>query len=131
MDKYDTFIVSHEKGEVGMVAYPEWNETGISKRFIDELRFYCITNNQIDKILLFGSRARGDYRAASDIDLAVFTKKVSHTQQNLIEHAISELSTPLKIDLVFINRLRKVKLISNIRNEEEVIYEQGKALREA
>lgn len=131
MDKYDTFIVSHEKGEVGMVAYPEWNETGISKRFIDELRFYCITNNQIDKILLFGSRARGDYRAASDIDLAVFTKQVSHTQQNLIEHAISELSTPLKIDLVFINRLRKVKLISNIRNEGEVIYEQGKALREA
>lgn len=120
-----------ERIGVEAVVYPEWNKTGISKRFINELRNYCLRNTQIDKISLFGSRARGDYRGASDIDLAIFIREGSHTQQNLIEHAISEMSTPLKIDIVFINRLTKEKLISNIKNEGVVIYEQGKALREA
>ena len=41
------------------------------------------------------------------------------------------MSTPLKIDVIFMDRLAKEKLISNIRKEGVVIYEQGKALREA
>ncbi|QKE76183.1 nucleotidyltransferase domain-containing protein (plasmid) [Arthrobacter citreus] len=87
--------------------------------------------DQIEKIVLFGSRARGDYHKTSDIDIAIFTRNSSHTQQNIIEHAISQLSTPLKIDVVFMDRLTKEKLIFNIRKEGVVIYEQGKALREA
>ncbi|MCQ6275927.1 nucleotidyltransferase domain-containing protein [Bacillus sp. V3B] len=113
------------------MIYPQWNETGISKRFISVLQSYCLKKDHIDKILLFGSRARGDYHRSSDIDLAVFTKESSHTQQNLIEQAINEMPTPLKIDVVFMDRLNKEKLISNIRKEGIVIYEQGKALREA
>ena len=105
-----------------------WNATGISEPFIRELQSYCSKNNKIEKILLFGSRARGDYRRSSDIDLAVFTKEISHTQQNLIEHAINGMSTPLKIDVIFMNRLKKEKLIFNIKKEGVIIYEQGKAL---
>jgi len=41
------------------------------------------------------------------------------------------MSTPLKIDVVFMDRLKKEKLISNIIKEGVIIYEQGKALREA
>lgn len=113
------------------MIYTSWNETGISKRFISELQKYCLTNDQIEKILLFGSRARGDYKSSSDIDLAIFTGKSSHTQQNLIEQDIHEMLTPLKIDVVFMDRLTKEKLIANIKKEGVVIYEQGKALRKA
>lgn len=105
--------------------------TGISKRFMQELHRYCESNHQIDKVILFGSRARGDYHDTSDIDLAIFTINSSHSQQNLIEHAIDELPTPLKIDVVFMNRLSNEKLRANIVKEGVVIYEQGKALREA
>lgn len=108
-----------------------WNGTGISNRFISELQDYCSKNDKIEKIVLFGSRAKGNYRKSSDIDLSVFTRKSSHTEQNLIEQTILEMSTPLKIDVVFMDRLKKEKLILNIRREGVVIYEQGKALREA
>lgn len=114
-----------------IVKYASWNASGISNRFINELQSYCVRNDQIEKILLFGSRARGDYNRSSDMDLAIFTKKSTHTQQNLIEQDINEMSTPLKIDVVFMDRLTKEKLISNIRKDGVVIYEQGKALREA
>lgn len=109
----------------------QWNATGISNRFIGELQDYSSKKDQIEKVVLFGSRARGDHQRSSDIDLAVCTRNSSHTGQNLIEQAIIEMSTPLKIDVVFMDRLTKEKLIFNIRKEGVAIYEQGKALREA
>ncbi|QQK78153.1 nucleotidyltransferase domain-containing protein [Salicibibacter cibarius] len=75
----------------------------------------------MEKLVLFGSRARGDYRKSSDIDLAVFTNS-SHSQQNLMEQSIYELPTLLKIDVVFMSRLSKEKMISNILKEGAVIY---------
>ena len=74
-----------------------WRSTGISQRFIDELKEYCSQNEKIEKVILFGSRARGDYQKTSDIDLAVVSKQATHSEQNLIEQAIIELSTPLKM----------------------------------
>ncbi|MBZ5751342.1 nucleotidyltransferase domain-containing protein [Metabacillus rhizolycopersici] len=67
------------------MIYAQWNETGISKRFISELQNYCSKNDQVENVFLFGSRARVDFHKSSDFDLAVFTRKSSHTQQNLIE----------------------------------------------
>ncbi|WP_170008115.1 nucleotidyltransferase domain-containing protein [Bacillus fonticola] len=87
-----------------------WKATGTSQRFIDELLEYCQRNDSIDKVVLFGSRARGDYHRASDIDLAVFTVTCSHTQQNLIEDAINEMSTPLRLDIIFPDRIKKRKV---------------------
>jgi uncharacterized protein len=108
-----------------------WNSTGISTKFIQELQDYCIIDSTIERILLFGSRARGDFQKTSDIDLAIFTNSLSHTQQNLIAQKIYEMQTPLKIDVLFVNRISKEKLISNIYKEGVVIYEKGAALREA
>jgi len=105
-----------------------WNSTGISSRFIGELQEYCKSKSQIEKVVLFGSRARGDFKKTSDIDLAFFTNELTHSEQNLIENDIHQMSTPLKIDIVFFNRLTKNKLISNILNDGVIIYEQGATL---
>lgn len=114
----------------GSMISTYWNSTGISERFIDALRKYCENNEQVEKVVLFGSRARGDHQKSSDIDLIVFTKGSSHSDQNLMENYIYELPTPLKIDVVFADRLSKEKMLSNIINEGIIIYEQRKDLRE-
>ena len=46
------------------------DDTGISARVIEEIR-QLAEKYSIEQVLLFGSRARGDYRRTSDIDLAV------------------------------------------------------------
>ena len=60
--------------------------------------FYKIINtftkyaNIIDTVILFGSRARGDYKITSDIDLAIIFKKENeklvHIMDELLEEAI-------------------------------------------
>ncbi|WP_318616841.1 nucleotidyltransferase domain-containing protein [Sporosarcina sp. YIM B06819] len=108
-----------------------YDEAGITQRFMTELLMLCKKNESIESIMLFGSRARGDYRNTSDIDLALFTNHLSHSEQNLIEADLQNLPTPLKIDVLFMNRLAKEKLLVNIRNEGVVLYEKGKTPREA
>ena len=52
-----------------------WENTGIGTKVVDELRILA-GEYGISRIILFGSRARGDYRRDSDIDLAVAGDRV-------------------------------------------------------
>lgn len=44
--------------------------TGIRQQVVDEIRSLA-QKYEVRKVILFGSRARGDFREKSDIDLAV------------------------------------------------------------
>ncbi|MCJ7840029.1 nucleotidyltransferase domain-containing protein [Lederbergia sp. NSJ-179] len=105
-------------------------EVNVPQRFLDELLAYCLMDKRIEKVILYGSRARGDFNTTSDIDLAIYTaKNVSHTKQNIIEANIQEMPTHLKMDIVFVDRLKKAELLANIQREGVVLYEQqGTAL---
>lgn len=77
----------------------------------------------VNKIVLFGSRARKDNRFNSDIDLAVFTSPGFNNKGYLISD-IDDLDTLLKIDVVFINEDTDMELLKNIENEGVLLYER-------
>ncbi|UFU00233.1 nucleotidyltransferase domain-containing protein [Radiobacillus kanasensis] len=104
---------------------------GIPERFLNEFIHYCSNNANIEKVLLFGSRARGDFRFNSDIDLAFYTTNINHSEQNIMEYMVREISTHLKVDIVFMDRLSKEELIKKIKRDGVTLYEQGTALRKA
>ena len=70
-------------------------DTGIKKQVLDEILMAAEKNN-IEKVILFGSRARGDYRKTSDIDLAVSGGRIAHFQADIEE----KVSTLLSFDIV-------------------------------
>lgn len=80
---------------------------------------------EIDKIILFGSRARGDYKRNSDIDLAVFPLP-GFNKAGYLASDIDDLETLLKIDVVFINKNTDAKLMENIQREGVTLYERFK-----
>ncbi|MGL5616085.1 MAG: nucleotidyltransferase family protein [Sarcina sp.] len=77
--------------------------------------------NSIEKVKLFGSRATGQFKETSDIDLCLFGE-VNHRDFSLIYFEIDELNTPLKFDLLNFNSLTKKELIDNILKEGIDIY---------
>ncbi len=80
----------------------------------------------IGKIVVFGSRARGDNNSKSDIDIAIYPMTPITEFENK-GHFISEvddLDTLLKIDIIFVNNNTDEKLIANIQKEGVVIYER-------
>ncbi|MBO5524758.1 MAG: nucleotidyltransferase domain-containing protein [Roseburia sp.] len=74
---------------------------------------------KIQKVILFGSRARGDYRRTSDIDLAVYGGDVAAFMLDVDE----ETSTLLKFDIVNMDKPVQEELKQSIGKEGRVIYE--------
>lgn len=66
----DSVIITEEGG--GKMCLNKLSEkTGISERVLGEIKA-AAEKYSAEKVILFGSRARGDYHKKSDIDLAVY-----------------------------------------------------------
>lgn len=75
---------------------------------------------QIQSIILFGSRARGDFSEKSDFDIAIFGELDSKTAFEITD-AVEEWNFPYKIDLVFFNKIKNEAFKQNILKEGEII----------
>lgn len=67
---------------------------------IEELRTYLIWKLPESSIYLFGSRARGDAEAMSDIDIAVESDRDLHRDFSEIRSELEESLLPFKVDLI-------------------------------
>ena len=80
----------------------------------------------IDKVILFGSRARGDNKRASDIDLAVFPV-AGFVGGGYFASEMDDLETLLKIDLVYVDEATERELLERINKEGVILYERSKS----
>lgn len=72
------------------------------------------------RLVLFGSRARGDARARSDIDLAVYG--MPEKNRGAFWMAAEELPTLLKFDIVHILPGMDPKFLHNIEKDGVTLY---------
>ena len=94
-------------------------ETGIRELVIMEI-CEIAKRCQVDKVLLFGSRARGDFKRTSDIDLAVAGGDFLRFALDVEE----ETSTLLEFDIVDLDRCMQQALRDSIEKEGRVIFEK-------
>lgn len=78
------------------------------------------------KLVLFGSRARGDHGPTSDIDLAVYG--MPEARRSLFWWEAEELPTLLKFDLVHVTPDLDPALLDNIQRDGVTLYEQNHEL---
>ena len=88
---------------------------GLSEEVYEKIK-QIVENNKKYKIVLFGSRARGDYKKTSDIDLAVLTE-ISRDEQYRIMNEIDMLEIAYKVDIVFVDSNTKAELIESIKRD--------------
>ena len=93
--------------------------TGIKQVVLDEIRELA-RRYGVKRVVLFGSRARGDYWRASDIDLAEEGGKISGFALDVQDTT----STLLEFDIVDLSELPEGEFLDTIRREGVVIYEE-------
>lgn len=80
------------------------------QRIIDKLDFV----NDSGNIILFGSRAKGNFKNGSDIDIAIKSKDLDFHKLMRIKSKLEELDLPYKIDLIDYNTIENEELRNHI-----------------
>lgn len=79
----------------------------------------------VERAVLFGSRARGDFREESDYDIAVFGSVPTAEKAVLRYSCREDLKTLHKIDLIFVEDQTDENLLNRIKEEGIVFYDKA------
>lgn len=98
---------------------------GIRTRDLSSIVSIISANPRINRVILFGSRAKGNYDPGSDIDIAV--RGQSLNLDDILESLsqIDRLFLPYRVDLVIYDRISEPDLISHIDRVGICLYERG------
>ena len=80
---------------------------------------------QVEKAVLYGSRAKGNYKKGSDIDLTLHGTDLSLNVIYKILDDIDELLLPYTIDLSMFNAISDPDVIEHIQRLGVTFYEKG------
>ena len=105
-----------------MITYTT-NEYGLRDKDMQYMFQLFAQVPAIEKVILYGSRARGDYEKGSDVDLAVVGKEVRYTDIAHI-HDVLETESPtlLWFDVLHYDSLKNEKLKQQIDLSGKTIY---------
>lgn len=95
---------------------------GLPQRTITELLKYFRAKPEIEKVVIFGSRAKGNYKNGSDIDFAIWTD--NHKTFFRYAGELDELPTPYKYDVIDFKELSHEGMIKNINQYGKLFYEK-------
>lgn len=79
---------------------------------------------EVDKAVLYGSRAKGNYQPGSDIDLSLRGARLTPRMLADIADALDELLLPYSIDLSIFEQLDHAELREHIERVGVALYER-------
>lgn len=79
---------------------------------------------EVDEAILYGSRAKGNYKAGSDIDLTLKGNCINLHVLNGIRRKISELPVPYIVDLSIFKNIKDEELLAHIRRVGKTFYKK-------
>lgn len=99
---------------------------GLSDSAAGNIRAVLARYPQVEQAILYGSRARGNYRNGSDIDLTLLggadlTLNVLHR----ILDELDDLLMPWTVDLSIFNNISDPDMIDHIQRVGVVFYKKG------
>ena len=103
--------------------------TGLSREDVHVIQQTLRLFPSISEAILYGSRAKGNHRPGSDIDLTLKGNTLSHQDLLDIELALDDLLLPYKIDLSLHHQLDNQQMIEHIGESEAVLQGNGLAHR--
>ena len=104
------------------MEYQQFIDHGLSERTLIALSDAFSHYPDIESVILYGSRAKGNYREESDIDLAIIAPNMSSSDFALLSLALDELPIIYKIDCVLLKELENTGLKDNIISQGRIIW---------
>lgn len=97
---------------------------GLSEQNLQELRSILSSIPHIEEAILYGSRARGDYKKGSDVDLSIKGSKLTFHDLSLLDDKLYYSYIPYFFDTNSYDELTNPNLIANINHDGKVVYKR-------
>jgi len=100
---------------------------GLTASTIAAIQGALASHPRVEKAVLYGSRAKGNYRNGSDIDLTLFGEELGYSEMMNIAMELDDQLLPYTIDLSIFEKLDHAELREHIERGGQVFYERQDA----
>jgi len=99
------------------------NSFGLLNSDVEFLQKLFLKYETIDEVLIFGSRAKGNFKNGSDVDLAIKSIDLTPSELNKIDDELNEFSNlPYKFDVLHYEKIQTSELKEHINRVGKKIF---------
>ena len=100
---------------------------GLKENTVLEIKNVFSAFPEVDEVILYGSRAKGNYKPGSDIDLALKGSNLNSSLLTVISLKLDDLYLPYTFDLSVLPRLDNAALIDQINKTGISFYSKNES----
>ena len=98
---------------------------GLEENTIGQMVSVFRRHEQIEEVILFGSRAKGNQKLGSDIDLALKGNGLTLAILNKITDELDALPMPYTFDICVLTKIENKELVEHIKRVGQNIYKKN------
>lgn len=98
---------------------------GLSDKEFDEMTTIFGKCKNLEKVILYGSRAKGNYKKFSDVDITLEGNNLTLADLFQIQDLLYESDLPYMYDVSILSSITNPALLDHIRRRRSVIWERG------
>jgi len=95
---------------------------GLSELQYGQIVNVFANNKDVDKVILYGSRAKGTQKPYSDIDITILGDNLNLSVLQKIEIELDDLLLPYKFEVSLYNSIDNNDLVEHIKRVGKTIY---------
>lgn len=99
-------------------------EFGLSDTEINKINQVFSSFPEIEEVIVYGSRAKGNFRAGFDIDMTLTGKDLNLHLINEVNGKIDDLLMPYMFDLSILKQIKNQDLTDHIRRIGKTFYKK-------
>jgi predicted nucleotidyltransferase len=97
---------------------------GLKEETVKKITSIFARYEEVEEVVMYGSRAKGNYKLGSDVDLTLKGKKLNLKLLNKISLDLDDLFLPYTFDLSIYHHIASPDLIEHIERVGKVFYKK-------
>lgn len=97
---------------------------GLKESVLDRINQVFQSFPKVEKVILYGSRAKGTHAYNSDIDLTILGHDLNWSDLAKIDQALDDLLLPYQMDLSIFSEIENPDLIDHIQRIGQPLFER-------
>lgn len=95
---------------------------GLSEKTMQLMHNVFKNYEEIDAVIIYGSRAKGTFHIGSDIDITLSAPTMNLERLLQLENELDDLYLPYKMDISLFHKLKDPSLIEHINRVGKILY---------